>query len=147
MKANNQHGFSLVELVIIIVVLGILGTVATVKYMDFVTESKIKATQSEMDALRRAIIGSTEIVAGGKYIDIGYEGNVGSLPVQLQDLVTKPGAVPDYNPASGLGWNGPYLKNNQDDYLTDAWGQNYVYDPAARTIKSVGSGEDIIVNF
>lgn len=147
MRLKNQNGFSLVELVIIIVVLGILGTVATVKYMDFVNESKVKATQAEMDALRRAIIGNSQVFAGGKYIDIGYEGNVGALPTQLQDLITKPGAVPAYNPASGLGWNGPYLKDNQSDYLSDAWGVNYVYNPAARTIKSVGSGEDIIVNF
>ena len=147
MHLKNQHGFSLVELVIIIVVLGIMGTVATVKYIDFVNESKIKATQAEMDALRRAIIGNAEIIAGGKHVDIGYEGNVGTPPAQLQDLITKPGAVPAYSPASGLGWNGPYLKNIQDDYLKDAWGQNYVYDPSTRTIKSVGSGEDIVVNF
>jgi len=144
---KNQQGFTLVELVIIIVVLGILSTFAAVKYTSFVQESRVTATQAEMDEIRRAIIGNSKLIAGGKYIDIGYEGNLGILPVQLQDLVTKPGSVANFNAISGLGWNGPYLKQNNNDYLNDAWGQAYVYDASARTIKSVGSGEDIIVSF
>jgi len=144
---KNHKGFTLVELVIIIVVLGILSTFAAFKYTSFVEESRVTATQAEMNEIRRAIIGNSQLIAGGKYIDIGYEGNVGSLPDQLQDLITKPGTVANYNAISGLGWNGPYLKQNNDDYLTDAWGKSYVFDPSARTIKSVGSGADLVVSF
>jgi hypothetical protein len=62
-------------------------------------------------------------------------------------LVRKPGTIPAYNPIARLGWHGPYIDSSGGDYLKDAWGANYVYDPAARTIKSVGSGADIVMSF
>lgn len=146
-RKSDFCGFTLIELVIIIVVLGILGAFATAKYSDFVKQSRIEATKAEMGTIKRAIKGNPQITAGGKYTDIGYEGNMGSVPTRLQDLVTKPSGAPEYNKISGLGWNGPYIESKNGEYLTDAWGKPYVYDPTARTIKSVGSGQDIIASF
>ncbi len=147
MRLDNKRGFTLIELAIIIVVLGILATFVAANYGDFIKQSKVNATKSELQELKRAIIGNPRITGGGKYTDIGYEGHLGAPPSKLNDLVTKPSGVPDYNKISGLGWNGPYIDGSNDEYLTDAWGKNYVYDPQARTIKSVGSGEDITVSF
>ena len=138
-----SSGFTLVELVIIIIALGILAGFGIAKYSDVVNESRIKATQSEMAALKRAIIGNPQLVSGGKYVDIGYEGNLGTPPSKLEDLARKPGAVAKYNPISGFGWNGPYIDSSNQDYLTDAWGAEYLYDPSGRTIKSIGSGQDL----
>ncbi len=147
LRKHDLDGFTLIELVIIIVVLGIISAFATAKYTDFVKQSRIEATKAEMDTIKRAIKGNPQITAGGKYTDIGYEGNMGSVPARLQDLVAKPSGAPEYNKISGLGWNGPYIESKNGEYLTDAWGKPYVYDPAARTLKSVGSGQDITVSF
>ena len=147
MRQFQSHGFTLVELVIIIVVLGILGAFVAVKYSDFVQQSRVEATRAEMEILKHAIVGNAQIVTGGKYTDIGYEGNLGVPPAQLEDLVVRPGSAEEYNKISGLGWNGPYIDPDNDKYLTDAWGQPYIYDPAARTIKSTGAGQEIVVNF
>ena len=46
-----------------------------------------------------------------------------------------------------LGWNGPYMEDTDDEYLTDAWGQSYEYNASARTITSVGSGDTITIGF
>jgi prepilin-type N-terminal cleavage/methylation domain-containing protein len=140
-------GFTLIELIIIIVVLGILATFSIAKYSDFLQESKNAATRSEMATIKRAIIGNSQMIAGGHYIDVGFAGNVGHPPAQLSELVRKPDSISVYNAISRLGWNGPYLDSAGGDYLKDAWGRNYAYDPTARTITSVGSGANIVVSF
>ncbi len=146
-RGSGYSGFTLIELVIIIVVLGILATFSIAKYSDFLQESKTAATRSEMTTIARAIIGNPQLVAGGRYVDVGFAGNVGNPPARLIDLVRRPDSIPAYNPISRLGWNGPYLDSTGGDYLRDAWGQDYVYDPDARTITSVGSGASIVVSF
>ncbi len=76
-----QAGFSLIELVIAIVVLGILAAVAIPKYADMTRTSKVTATQDELNLLRRAIVGNPSAVAGGQYIDRGFEGDLGFPPL------------------------------------------------------------------
>jgi prepilin-type N-terminal cleavage/methylation domain-containing protein len=120
MKIKAVHGFTLIELVIILVVLGIIGSVAIIKYSSIIKDSRINATRSELQTIKRALVGNPQITAGGKYTDIGYEGNMGVLPSQLIDLLRKPGAAQSYNPISGLGWNGPYIKSDSLDLHTDA---------------------------
>jgi prepilin-type N-terminal cleavage/methylation domain-containing protein len=146
-RSQTCSGFTLIELIIIIVVLGILATFSIAKYSDFLQESKIAATRSEMVTIKRAIIGNPQMIVGGRYIDVGFVGNVGHPPAQLSELVRKPDSISAYNIISRLGWNGPYLDSAGNDYLKDAWGRDYAYNPTARTITSVGSGANIVVSF
>ena len=94
-----------------------------------------------MNNIKIAIVGS----ASGKIS--GYEADINSLPSSLADLTSKPGAVADWNKFTKTGWNGPYIDPGDSNYLKDAWGVNYIYSSANRTIKSVGSGDTITVNF
>ncbi len=129
----------------IIVVLGILAAVAVPRFGDITESSKITATKKELATLKIAIAGNPDAIAGGKYIDRGFEGDVGFLPSQLPDLVSKPDSVSTYNKLTGLGWNGPYIDSTEDNYLKDAWDVAYVYQPASRRILSVGGTDSIIV--
>ncbi len=147
MNKLHQSGFSLVELVIIIVVLGILASVAVPMFSNMISSSKISATKSELESLKRAIVGNPRVVAGGELIDRGYQGDVGTAPAQLADLVTKPASIVAYNRITRIGWNGPYIDNNNGDYLKDAWGNNYLYDQPGRTLKSVNGSDTITVTF
>lgn len=140
-------GFTVVELVIIIVVLGILASFAIPKYVDFLNQSKITATKSEMATIKRAIVGNAQVTAGGQYTDVGFLGNIGHPPATLTELVRKPDTLAAYNIVSRFGWHGPYLDSSNGDYLKDAWGVDYVYNPSVRTITSVGSGSSIVVSF
>jgi len=143
----DQRGFTLIELVIIIVVLGILAAVAIPKFADMADSSRIAATQKEMQSLREAIIGNPQVVSSGVVIDRGFMGDVGFTPSQLVDLAVKPDSVPAYDKLTRLGWNGPYIDGAGDDYLSDAWGTAYSYDPAGRRIVSVGGSDSIQVTF
>jgi len=142
-----QTGFTLIELVMIIVVLGVLAAVAIPKLGDVTENSKITATKKELLALKVAIAGNPDAVAGGKYVDRGFEGDVGFVPSLLQDLVTKPDSVALYNKLTGLGWNGPYIDSTEGNYLKDGWGTDYVYQPVSRRIISVGGSDSIVVGF
>ncbi len=140
-------GFTLVELVIIIVVLGILAAVAIPKFAGISDSSKETATRKEMLEIKRAIIGNPEIVAGGRLVYPGFEGDIGSLPDELDDLAHKPGSLLTYNRLTRLGWNGPYIDSAGGEFLTDAWGMAYVYDRTNRRIMSVGGGDTLITSF
>ncbi|MFQ6007762.1 MAG: hypothetical protein ACE5K8_02315 [Candidatus Zixiibacteriota bacterium] len=137
----------MVELVIIVIALGILAAVAIPKFADMVESSKVNATKKEMLELKRAIIGNPEAVAAGEYIDRGFEGDVGFVPSNLTDLAVKPDSIAAYDKLTRLGWNGPYIDTSGGDYLKDAWGVAYVYEPANRRLISVGGSDSIIITF
>ena len=147
-SSETQKGFTLIELVMIIVILGILAAVAVPKFTGITESSKVNASQSEMKALKKAIIGNPAAIVGGEYVDRGFEGDVGFVPSSLADLVAKPDSVAGYNRLTRLGWNGPYIDSSGGDYLRDAWGNIYVFQPSTRRIISSGGGSDsIIVTF
>lgn len=139
--AFSGNGFTLVELVIVIAVVGIMSAVAIPVIGTFIATSKESATKDEMRLLARAIAGADERT------DRGFEGDVGFPPTSLSDLVSKPDSISAWDPFIDVGWNGPYMDSSGGEYLRDAWDSNYVYNPAARTIVSVGSGNNITVNF
>lgn len=138
----DSGGFTLIELIIIIVSLGIIAAVAVPRFADLATGSKTNATKQELAAIKKAIVGDPSVVSGGQYIDRGFAGDVGFAPGRLEDLVSRPDSVAAYNPVTRLGWNGPYI--DSAGYLTDAWGNPYVYLPGSRTVLSTGGGSDTI---
>ncbi len=140
----DRGGFTLIELVIVIVTLGIIAAVAIPKFSDMASSSKRNATLQEMTSLKKAIIGNPEALAGGEYIDRGFEGDIGYPPSSLNDLVNKPGSLLVYDPITRIGWNGPYVDSSGASYLKDAWDNNYVYSVASREIVSTGGGSDSI---
>lgn len=145
--SNRDRGFTLVELVIIIVVLGIISAVAIPKMGGLLGESKISATKAELSELKKAIVGNPQVVAGNALVSRGFAGDVGFVPSRLEDLAVKPDSVPSWDRIAQLGWHGPYIDSSGGEYLADAWGTTYSYDPNARTITSTGSGSNITVSF
>ena len=146
----RHGGFTLIEIVIVIVTLGILAAVAIPYFADISDGTRINATRDEMQRLKRAIVGNPQAVSAGSYVDKGFAGDVGHLPSTLSDLVIKPDSVPPYNRLTRTGWNGPYIDGDAASYLTDAWGNPYLYDPANRRLVSPGAGnggDSIIVTF
>ncbi len=144
---NNSSGFTLIELVIIIVVLGIVAAIAIPKMANVTESSKINSTRAEMQMLKRAIIGNPNIVAGGRYADAGFEGDIGHPPVTLAELIAKPDSLSAYDKFTRRGWNGPYVDSSGNEYLKDAWGNNYIYNNSGRSIRSIGGIDTLTVSF
>lgn len=144
---SDESGFTLVELVIIIVTLGILAAVAIPRFANIADGSRVTATREELHRLKLAVIGNPSAVAAGVYTDRGFEGDVGYAPQRLEDLAVKPDTIALFNKFTRLGWNGPYIDSSGGDYLRDAWGAAYEYDPALRRIASIGGGDTIAVSF
>lgn len=138
-----DQGFTLIELVVIIVILGVLAGVAIPVFSNFTNSAKINATREEMNTIKRAIVGNPAAVSGGQYIDRGFEGDCGFVPSALIDLTLRPDSVTPYDRLTRIGWNGPYLDSSRGDYLRDAWGNNYTYDPAGRRVISSGAKDTV----
>jgi len=132
-----KTGFTLVELTLVIVIIGILGSIAVQKIAPIADSFKIEETKAGMDRLTIAIIGNPELQNNGVRSDFGYVGDIGSLPANLDFLVTNPGYAT---------WKGPYIQNRfeqlTDDFKKDAWQTNYTYSGSI-TITSTGSGSTI----
>lgn len=144
---GQHHGFTIIELVMIIIVLGIVAAIVIPRMGDVSDSSRINATKSEMLMLKRAIVGNAPVLGGGRYIDVGFEGNIGHPPVSLMELGVKPDSLSPYDRFTRTGWNGPYVDTSEDNYLRDAWGAEYLYDAASRTITSVGGADTLRISF
>ncbi len=143
----SEAGFTLIELVIIIVILGIVAAVAIPRFGTLSEEAKANATREEIRRIKMAIIGDPQVIAGGEYINRGFEGDVGWAPSNLIDLVRKPDSVAAYDKFTRLGWNGPYLDSADQNYLNDAWGNPYSYDANSRIILSASTTPNITMTF
>jgi type II secretory pathway pseudopilin PulG len=144
---RDKSGFTLIELVLIVALLGIVAAVGVPSILRLLDTSKVNATKAELSELKKAIVGDALVSAGGVYASHGYENDTGHPPSRLQDLVAKPDSVPTFDIVTGIGWNGPYIDSAGVSYLYDAWGSEYVYSSAYRTITSTGSGTDVSINF
>jgi len=135
---GSEKGMTLIELVMVIIIIGIISGVA-MKSMDSAIETgRVESTRKEMQQLSDAIVGNPDLLNSGSRIDFGYVGDVGSLPANLDALVSAPGGY--------ATWNGPYISSDfveaTDDYKKDGWGVTYQYS-AGLTITSTGSGSNI----
>lgn len=144
---HPHRGFTIIELVMVIVVLGIVAAIAIPLMGGIAESSRINATKSEMLMLKRAIVGNSTIVGGGRYIDVGFEGDIGHPPISLLELGVKPDSLSPYDKFTRIGWNGPYIDTSEDNYLRDAWGVEYLYNADARIIASVGGTDTLRISF
>lgn len=143
-----SKGFSLIEILMVIIVIGVLSMLSISVFTDSIDESQFDNTVAEMNTIAKAIIGDKDLREGGTRTSFGYFGDVGAMPAALADLLTIPAGVTAYAVdnanRTAYGWNGPYLTGGDSgtDYTTDAWGNAYVYSPAAVPPTLVSLGAD-----
>jgi len=137
-SATDNHGFSLIELLVVIVVIGILTAVAMQSMDVAVDDVRSVKTEREMEMLAKGIAGDPSITDAGGRADFGYVGDVGGFPPNLQALYRNPGGY--------ATWNGPYIPpefvQDSTGFKTDEWGALYSYNGGI-AIRSTGSGATI----
>jgi prepilin-type N-terminal cleavage/methylation domain-containing protein len=107
---KNQHGFTLIELVIIIILIGVLAAVAVPRYVDLRENAVMASAQATLDAGRAAIMldFSDKILNTGSYAfeptDASTTGSVFD-PSDVTDLESEMQSAPSYPPNGG--YNNP----------------------------------------
>jgi prepilin-type N-terminal cleavage/methylation domain-containing protein len=131
----NARGFTLVEVVLVIIIIGVLASVAVRQLGSSVETAQYEQTKLELDALASAIVGEPAAYSKGARVDFGYVGDIGSLPPDLDALVSNPGGYST--------WDGPYLSTGKSlsDFKQDGWGVNYIFQDTL--LRSSGSGSNI----
>ncbi|MBN2536660.1 prepilin-type N-terminal cleavage/methylation domain-containing protein [candidate division WOR-3 bacterium] len=137
----TERGWSLVELLVVISVLGIILAFFVPPIVSRVTtHARVVSTQQEMNMLREAIAGNSDVIAGGQLVSTGFRNDVGRLPRSLVELATRnpfdtlyarvmyvgKETLPAWDPYIKKGWNGPYVREDGDmGYMDDVWGVPY----------------------
>jgi len=106
-RKRSERGYTLVEILVVITIIGLLMALVGPRVLNYLTESKVKATKIQIQSFASAL----DLF----YLDTGrYPTSAEGLSV----LVVRPGA--------GIAvWNGPYLKGGL--VPNDPWGKPYVY--------------------
>jgi|GEM_PF-305345 len=141
-KRNAELGFTLVELLIVLLIIGVLSGV-TLRAIDMTRERTLFSdTAKKMENLAKAIAGNPDLIADGKRIDFGFIGDMGRLPLTLDELVK--------NITNSPNWNGPYIKLDfledtiNPNFKRDAWNQEIEYVREIGLLRSRGNGRQTL---
>ena len=108
MKATQQHGFTLIEIMVVVVILGVLAALVAPNILGRTGDARITAAKADINSIGNAL-------ALYKLDNHSFP----STDQGLEALVTKPGGYPE--PAN----------YNPDGYLKaipkDPWGNDYRY--------------------
>lgn len=152
---KQDHGFTMVEMLMTISLIAVLSGVATVQFIDYRKEAKTAVTNKKLGELREAINGNPELIANGQYVKPGFIVDTGTVPTALSDLASQ-GSFSSFDMYEKRGWRGPYVNTNPGGDTTwsqDAWGTAFSYGASSRIIRSCGddktcaTSDDLTISF
>lgn len=120
MKAKQQQGFTLIELVVVIVILGILAAVAIPRYASYTREARIAALNGLAGAIRSSVqvvqaryvatgaTASPVVLADGSSVIVttGANGGIPTVAAAGIEAAVNTGGTFVFVPATGV-WNLP----------------------------------------
>ena len=103
-----QPGFSIIELMVALLIIGIIMGMIGPRVVGFLSTGRKTSTLNTLKVVKQAIK--------------QYKMTVGTYPAKLEDLVTKPEGI--------TNWDGPYVGDEDSanpELPKDAWGQDLYY--------------------
>ncbi len=120
MKAVNQRGMTLIEIIIVITLLVSLMAYLATNLMSTSESAKEDQSKLAMGAIQQSL-----------QIYRVHNNRYPTTEQGLSALLTAPG--------DAKNWRGPYIEANK---LRDPWGNDFAYESDGRTIKMVSAGSD-----
>jgi len=121
-KPPDQHGFTLIELMIVVTVIGILSAIAIPIYANFQTRARIAKAEADVRGLATAVA--------------AYSTHMGSLPGALSVLTS---IATNTTLAAGAQTVGPFM--NAIPNPPAGWGSAYTYTTSGDTFTISASGD------
>ena len=121
-ERRNEHGFTLVEMLVVITIIGLIMGLIGPRVLNYLSESKVKAAKIQLQSF-------------GSALDLFYL-DAGRFPSTAEGLTALVQRTPGVT-----AWNGPYLKGG--NVPNDPWNNPYIYrspgERGAYEIMSYGS--------
>lgn len=114
---TRDTGFTLVELLVVISIIAILSTLVIIRLSGYSDRARVSVTKSHLAQIEAAIRAFRE--------------DTGRLPVTLDELITEPADVENYQ-------EGGYLAQD----AVDPWGHSYVYIISGNGYEVICHGRD-----
>jgi len=157
----GPRGLTLLELVVVLGILAVLSTVAIRTLEPIADQARYEQTQSVLNHLRHALVGSAEPIGGAlATVRSSFIPDTGSLPLDWDCLMVRPPSLierslqtfdSDRDSINDIhltsGWNGPYMTLGAGvTEILDGWGAEpaLILDSGALEILSLGSDGDSI---
>lgn len=124
-RNTARRAFTLMEILLVLAILVVLASMVGVSYSKIQKSMQVSSTKTQIGLLEGAVK--------------AYQIQVGSLPPNLEALITAPGDL-----ARPEKWQGPYL-DKVSKLPVDAWDQDFQYeivDPATDSFKISSAGPD-----
>ncbi len=124
-RSTARRAFTLMEILLVLAILVVLASMVGVSYSKIQKSMQVSSTKTQIGLLEGAVK--------------AYQIQVGSLPPNLEALITAPGDL-----ARPEKWQGPYL-DKVSKLPVDAWDQDFQYeivDPATDSFKISSAGPD-----
>ncbi|MFO1066349.1 MAG: type II secretion system protein [Pirellulales bacterium] len=152
---NSRSGMTLVELVVVLAILAMLAGIA-VRSMNAAAEQvRYECTRSVLEQSRIAILGD-RMRPDHEPDHYGYFSDCGSLPSDLDDLLSKPIGITarslftfdsDRDGTNDVslsgGWNGPYLHPGVGQAtIVDGWGRSITLSMDVDDLVMTSTGSD-----
>jgi len=161
-KPCKRHiaGFTMGEMVIVIAIIAILAALIAPLAVNIISQKRVDACRQELKNIKIAIAGDPSLIEGGTRSSFGFVGDLGTLPVSLDELLRRfqtPGdtvtrlAYPQ-DPGFGWywGWRGPYITDVavSTGVISDPWGNgyNYVLNPVSNIAARIWSNGNNMTN-
>ena len=135
MGFRGSSGMTFMEVIIMIAIISVIMATGMKANQNVQFREKFENTLLEMQQIKKAIVGNSELKSDGIRNDFGYVGEMGRLPTALTELMSI-GAQSAGLYSSTLhitsGWEGPYLQESFTNFtsgpLTDEFDRTYEWD-------------------